>query len=106
MQIFPGSSTSTKKNHTFNIKWWGFSVSDGTEPPVKRLGDGDALRIWNRFLTGSHLKTLGLSLEQFFSDRWQELNQNAILRNYVSCGECALSQIPEAIRLLKREALY
>jgi hypothetical protein len=95
-----------ERTSTFSFKWWDFALTDGGQMPVTQLDDGDALRIWNRFLTGSHLKALGVSLEQFLRDRWQELNENVVLREYVECRKRVLSEIPRAIRLLKREALY
>jgi hypothetical protein len=95
-----------EKEHTVAIKWWDLAVGDRNDLPIVELGDGDALRIWNRFLTGSHLKMLGFTVEQFLQERWTELNENPVLRNYVRRREQALAQIPGAIRLLKREALY
>jgi hypothetical protein len=88
------------------INWWEFLTADAPRASLSSLREGDALRIWNRFMTTDRLKSLNISVEQFLVQRWEEMRRNACMRDYRECRERALREIPKAIASLSHEALY
>lgn len=89
-----------------SIVWWDFLTQDTPVLPVRDLGQSQVLRIWNKYMTPIRFTELGLTVEQFLTQRWEEMSQNNCVRSYRDHRQRALTQIPKAIARLDSEVLY
>jgi len=99
-------AVATKDHNIVPIVWWNFLTGDAPVTPVDGLRPGDVLRLWNGFMTPGRFKLLDLSVEQFLTKRWEEMQRNDCVRCYRDYRQRALTQIPKVILSLSREAIY